>query len=118
MARLGYFGVSWGGVLGGIILWGKLLKIVVVFDSDVGPAETQPVPGPVTVRYSHAGETADDEIVRMAGGLDGSVVVVKPGVKYEQLARNQVEKSLRSNPVFEGKRMYLRAPGKLYCFGQ
>jgi outer membrane protein assembly factor BamB len=51
-------------------------------------------------------------------GMDGSVVAVKPGVKYEELARNKVEKELRSNPVFEGQRMYLRAPGKLYCFGK
>jgi outer membrane protein assembly factor BamB len=51
-------------------------------------------------------------------GMDGSVVVVKPGRKYEELARNRVEKDLRSTPVFEGKRIYLRAPGHLYCFGR
>jgi len=50
-------------------------------------------------------------------GMDGSVVVVEPGPEYKELARNTVETSLRSTVVFEGKRMYLRAPGKLYCFG-
>ena len=50
-------------------------------------------------------------------GMDGSIVVVAPGPEYKQLARNKIEKSLRGNPVFEGTRMYLRAPGKLYCFG-
>ncbi len=51
-------------------------------------------------------------------GMDGSVVIVKPGRAYEEIARNKVEKSVRSNPVFEGERMYLRAPGNLYCFGK
>ena len=51
-------------------------------------------------------------------GMDGSVVVVKPGLKYEEVARNRVETSLRTTPVFEGERMYLRAPGHLYCFGK
>ncbi len=51
-------------------------------------------------------------------GVDGSVVVVKPGRKFEVLARNRVETALRSTAVFEGSRMYLRAPGHLYCFGK
>ena len=51
-------------------------------------------------------------------GMDGSVMVVKPGRTYEEIARNRVETALRSTPVFEGKRMYLRAPGHLYCFGK
>jgi outer membrane protein assembly factor BamB len=51
-------------------------------------------------------------------GMDGSVVVLKPGRKYELIARNKVETALRSTPVFEGKLMYLRAPGRLYCFGK
>jgi outer membrane protein assembly factor BamB len=51
-------------------------------------------------------------------GMNGQVVVVATGREYKQLARNTLEKSLRSNPVFEGTRMYLRAPGKLYCFGR
>jgi len=51
-------------------------------------------------------------------GMDGSVVVVKPGRKYEELARNKVETALRSTPAFDGKRIYLRAPGHLYCFGR
>ena len=51
-------------------------------------------------------------------GMDGSVMVVKPGRKYELIARNKVESALRSTPAFEGKRIYLRAPGHLYCFGK
>jgi len=51
-------------------------------------------------------------------GMDGSIVVVKPGRKYEQVARNKVETGLRSTPVFEGTRMYVRAPEHLYCFGR
>jgi len=61
--------------------------------------------------------TIAGDLIYLAG-MNGSVVVVKPGLKYEEIARNQVEHSLRSNPVFEGNRMYLRAPGKLYCFGE
>jgi outer membrane protein assembly factor BamB len=51
-------------------------------------------------------------------GMNGLVVVVEAGREYKPLARNQIEKSLRSNPVFEGQRMFFRAPGKLYCFGR
>ena len=51
-------------------------------------------------------------------GMDGSVMVVKPGREYVEIARNKVENALRSTPVFEGKRMYLRAPKHLYCFGR
>ena len=50
--------------------------------------------------------------------MDGSIVVVKPGRTYEQVARNTVEKSLRSTPIFEGTRVYVRAPEHLYCFGE
>ncbi|MCB2223681.1 MAG: NYN domain-containing protein [Actinobacteria bacterium] len=55
---------------------GGALRVTVVFDSDIGPAETPPAPGPVTVRFSEAGETADDEIVRLAAESAGPVVVV------------------------------------------
>jgi hypothetical protein len=51
-------------------------------------------------------------------GMDGSVVAVKTGREFAQIARNRVEDSLRGNPVFEGTRMYLRAPKHLYCFGR
>jgi hypothetical protein len=39
------------------------------------PAMTS-VPGPITIRYSEAGETADDEIVRLVGATGGVRVVV------------------------------------------
>lgn len=52
------------------------LKVMVVYDSDMGPAETRLVPGPVAVRYSRGDETADDEIVRLAGSLNGPVFVI------------------------------------------
>ena len=51
-------------------------------------------------------------------GMDGSVMVVRPGREYVEIARNKVENALRGTPVFEGKRMYLRAPKHLYCFGR
>jgi outer membrane protein assembly factor BamB len=51
-------------------------------------------------------------------GMDGSVVVVTPGREFREVARLKVETALRSTPVFEGKRVYLRAPGHLYCFGE
>lgn len=51
-------------------------------------------------------------------GMDGSIVVAKPGRVYEQVARNTVEQRLRSTPIFEGTRVYVRAPEHLYCFGE
>ena len=52
------------------------LKVIVVYDSNLGPAETPATAGPVSVRYSDAGATADDEIVRLAGCIGGPVVVI------------------------------------------
>jgi len=52
------------------------LKVIVVYDSDSGPVETPLAPGPVSVRYGAGGEAADEEIVRLAGALEGPVVVV------------------------------------------
>jgi len=51
-------------------------------------------------------------------GMNGSILVVEPGDTYRQIAATKVEKELRSNPVFEGTRMYVRAPSGLYCFGK
>jgi outer membrane protein assembly factor BamB len=56
----------------------------------------------------------------------GTTLVIKPGPKYEQVAANFVAE-LRdgkeqaqnlATPVFEGKRMYYRTPGYLYCIGE
>lgn len=49
------------------------------------------------------------------GTENGASVVFKPGRKYEEIARNQVE-GYRSTPIFDGDRMYLRAFDYLYCF--
>ncbi len=65
------------------------LKVIVIYDSSLGPAETPVAPGLVTVRYSEAGETADDEIVRLAGNRDGPVVVVSD----DRAVRDRCEES-------------------------
>ncbi len=46
---------------------------------------------------------------------NGTTAVLQTGRTYRQIARNEVE-GLRSSPVFEGDRMYLRAFDYLYCF--
>ncbi|MDJ0841149.1 MAG: PQQ-binding-like beta-propeller repeat protein [Acidobacteriota bacterium] len=51
------------------------------------------------------------------GSEEGTVLVVKPGRQYEQVARNQLEK-FRGTPIFDGKRMYVRGLSNLYCLGE
>jgi outer membrane protein assembly factor BamB len=60
----------------------------------------------------------------------GVGIVLAPGREYKELARNRIEtfvqrdfptdplETFYSNPVFEGKRMYLRGEKYLYCIGE
>ena len=52
----------------------------------------------------------------LAGSDSGKTVVFEPGRAYKEVARNTLEK-YRCSPVFEGKRMYIRAFDHLYCMG-
>lgn len=52
-----------------------------------------------------------------ASGSDGITAVFRPGRTYEQVAMNKLEQ-FRANPVFEGKRMYVRTMKHLFCIGQ
>ncbi|MCH7727193.1 MAG: hypothetical protein IH991_12045, partial [Planctomycetes bacterium] len=47
----------------------------------------------------------------------GDTIVLKAGRKYDEVARNKLE-SFGSNPVFAGKRMYIRGQKHLYCIGE
>lgn len=47
----------------------------------------------------------------------GKLVVLEPGRTFKQVALNELE-GFRSTPVFQGKRMYLRAEKHLYCIGE
>jgi hypothetical protein len=53
-----------------------LLRVIVIYDSTLGPAETMPTPGSLGVRFSEAGHTADEAIIDLVGDLDGTVVVI------------------------------------------
>ncbi len=61
----------------------------------------------------------------------GNCVIVEAGPTFKQVARNSIETTLQrgypfnprenctyTNPVFEGKRLYLRAERNLYCIGK
>lgn len=48
---------------------------------------------------------------------NGITQVYKPGRKPELVAENTLE-TFRSSPVFEGKRLYIRAEKHLYCIGK
>jgi outer membrane protein assembly factor BamB len=59
----------------------------------------------------------------------GTCVVIEPGRTFKQLARNRIDQvhyyygparneCMISNPVFSGKRMYVRAENHLYCMGE
>jgi len=52
------------------------LRVIVIYDSTLGPGETMPSPGPLEIRFSEADQTADDEIIDLVGEIDGAVVVI------------------------------------------
>lgn len=51
------------------------------------------------------------------GCTRGTTLVMKAGREFEEVALNKLE-DYGSNPVFSGKRMYLRGQQHLYCVGQ
>jgi len=61
--------------------------------------------------------------ITLAGGNlfvsddQGTTLVVKPGREYLELAANRLE-PFRSNPVFAGKRLYIRGLKHLYSIGK
>ena len=52
-----------------------------------------------------------------ASSDNGTTLVLEPGRKYKELARNSLE-TFRSSLVFEGKRMYVRTTKGLWCIGE
>lgn len=44
-------------------------------------------------------------------------MVMRPGTEMEVVAKNTLE-GFRSNPVFEGQRVYLRGRKNLWCIGK
>jgi len=51
------------------------------------------------------------------GCTRGTTLVIKAGREFEQVALNKLE-NYGSNPVFAGKRMYLRGQQHLFCVGE
>ena len=47
----------------------------------------------------------------------GATVVLQPGRRYKELARNKLD-PFRSSLVFDGKRVYVRTAKHLYCIGE
>ncbi|MFQ5733735.1 MAG: PQQ-binding-like beta-propeller repeat protein [Planctomycetaceae bacterium] len=74
-------------------------------------------------RRLNAGRGTAYPSVCFAGGRiyvssdNGTTVVLKPGRKYEEIARNKLDGFI-STPVFDGNRMYLRTHRYLYCIGK
>jgi hypothetical protein len=55
-------------------------------------------------------------------GNQGTCLVIEPGRSFKLVARNRLENVVNghqdimvSSPVFEGKRMYFRTDGYVYC---
>lgn len=47
----------------------------------------------------------------------GTVTVVKPGPKFEVVARNDLGEAIQASPAMVGSTLYLRTASKLYAFG-
>jgi outer membrane protein assembly factor BamB len=83
---------------------------------------------PRTEYWNWAGASASPTL---AGNLiylmdnQGTTIVIKPGRRYVEVARNVIKESDDSKtqaqnvstPIFEAARMYYRTPGCLYCIG-
>jgi hypothetical protein len=62
-------------------------------------------------------------------GNNGAGVVLEPGREFKMVAKNKLENNVSighwgerqerfvSNPVFDGKRLYIRGEGNLYAIG-
>lgn len=59
-----------------------------------------------------------------AGGLvyflgdDGVMTVVKPGERFEKVARNELGERCFASPAISGGRLFLRGDKHLFCVGQ
>ena len=59
-----------------------------------------------------------------AGGLvyftadDGKTTVVRPGVKYEAVAQNELGERVYASPAISGGRILIRGESHLYCIGK
>jgi outer membrane protein assembly factor BamB len=63
-------------------------------------------------------------------GNNGGALVLEPGRAFKQIAKNKIENAVSpghwaerqerfiANPVFDGKRLYIRGEGNLYAIGQ
>ena len=47
-------------------------------------------------------------------GQDGTTTVIKPGRRYEELAKNQLEDGFMASPAVTGKALILRTRSALY----
>jgi outer membrane protein assembly factor BamB len=82
----------------------------------------------------HSGEIVYSETLSLGGGAaypsitlaggyvyasnsNGATAVLKPGREYVEVASNSLEK-FRSNPIFDGSRMYVRGEEHFYCIGE
>ncbi|MDA1161702.1 MAG: PQQ-binding-like beta-propeller repeat protein [Planctomycetota bacterium] len=60
----------------------------------------------------------------LAGGLlyigneKGTHLVLRPGDKYEEVARNELGEMIDASPVFANDRLYLRGEKHLFCIGK
>ena len=52
-----------------------------------------------------------------ASSETGVTFVFEPGREYKEIARNTLER-FDSTPIFNGKRMYVRARNNMYCIGE
>ena len=67
-------------------------------------------------RYRASPVLADGKIYLVA--RDGMVTVVKPGKKFEQLAKFQMPDQIAASPAVANGRIYVRGFEKLYAIGQ
>jgi hypothetical protein len=63
-------------------------------------------------------------------GNNGATVILEPGRTFKQIAKNRIEnvvlpghwaerqERFEANPVFDGKRLYIRGEANLYAIGQ
>jgi hypothetical protein len=48
---------------------------------------------------------------------EGIITVIKPGPKYEVIARNPIDEKMNASPAISNGKIYLRGDQHIYCIG-
>lgn len=91
-------------------------RFLSALDAETGQVIYGPQVGVWTATYSDLTLAGEHLFVFNGGrGHEGICLVLKAGRRFEVVRENALERIVANNPVFEGRRMYLRTVRGLWC---